>query len=59
MVLAVLNNRKIWQKYVKLSIIKLLYTKLATAKGEPTATNRMVIKTLSKPSQPTLRTNGG
>jgi hypothetical protein len=59
MVLTVLNNRKIWQKYVKLSIIKLLYTKLATARGEPTATNSIVIRTLSKPSQPTLRTNGG
>jgi hypothetical protein len=42
--LAVFSNKNIWQKYVKLSIIKLLLNKLAMVRGALVASNRMVTR---------------
>lgn len=43
-VLAVLNNGNISRKYVKLSFIPLLYSRLANVIGAPAATSMMVIR---------------
>jgi hypothetical protein len=58
---AVLNNRRIWQKYVKLSLLKKLFQNkwAIVSRGAPVASRSKVIRTLSNPSQPTLLTNGG
>jgi hypothetical protein len=53
MVPAVLNNRRIWQKYVKLSLLKRLFQNkwAIVRRGAPAASRSKVIRYLRKPGQ--------